>query len=231
MTSLWLRAYDAKIVQPSSVQSFLRFPLTQLLASGGHVRVLRALLHHGGAQSASQLAADCAMTARGVRNTLDALAAQGAVKVLGPASARLFAPALNQSLISALAQLFEAERQRWQQLHEQLRDGLADAAQIRSAWLYGSVARGTDEPRSDMDVAVVLADDSLDASRQVRDAVQVLGDRLGVHISPVVLTPLELANLLPSDPWWSEVSRDAKVLKGLSPAAEKDRCAKAGPPA
>ena len=171
------------------------------------------------------------MTARGVRNTLDALAAQGAVKVLGPASARLFAPALNQSLISALAQLFEAERQRWQQLHEQLRDGLADAAQIRSAWLYGSVARGTDEPRSDMDVAVVLADDCLDASRQVRDAVQVLGDRLGVHISPVVLTPLELANLLPSDPWWSEVSRDAKVLKGLSPAAEKDRCAKAGPPA
>ncbi len=70
-------------MQPSTVQSFVRFPLTHLLASGGHVRVLRALLSHGGAQSAAQLASDCAMTARGVRNTLDALVAQGAVKVMG----------------------------------------------------------------------------------------------------------------------------------------------------
>ena len=214
-------------MQPSSVQSFLRFPLTKLLASGGHVRVLRALLNHGGAQSAAQLASDCAMTARGVRNTLDALVAQSAVKVLGPASARLFTPALDRPLVSALAELFEAERQHWQRLQEQLRDGLAAENQIRSAWLYGSVARGTDEPRSDIDVVLVLADDSVDASRQVRDAMQVLGDRLGVHISPVVLTPSELAKLEPGDPWWSEVSRDAKVLKGVASAKEAARRAKA----
>ena len=218
-------------MQPSSVQSFLRYPLTQLLASGGHVRVLRALLSHGGAQSAAQLASDCAMTARGVRNTLDALVAQGAVKVLGTASVRLFTPALNQPLVSALARLFEAERQHWRQLQEQLHDGLAAENHVRSAWLYGSVARATDEPRSDMDVALVLDEDSLDTSRQVRDAVQELGDRLGVHISPVVLTPTELAKLSPSDPWWSELSRDAKVLKGDSPANEAARCLKAVQPA
>lgn len=223
--------YDVNTMHPSSVQSFLRFPLTQLLASGGHVRVLRALLQHGGAQSAAQLASDCAMSARGVRNTLDALVAQGAAMVLGPASGRLFVPAPNQPLLSALAQLFEAERRHWQQLQEQLRDGLAAEKQIHSAWLYGSVARGTDEPRSDMDVALVLADDSLDASRQVRDAVQVLGDRLGVKVSPVVLTPSALAKMSLGDPWWSEVSRDAKVLKGVSPAKEAARRAKAAQPA
>jgi len=218
-------------MQPSTVQSFVRFPLTHLLASGGHVRVLRALLSHGGAQSAAQLASDCAMTARGVRNTLDALVAQGAVKVMGPAGARLFAPALDQPLVSALARLFEAERQHWQWLQEQLRDGLDAETRIRSAWLYGSVARGTDEPRSDLDIALVLADDSVDASRQVRDALQVLGDRLGVHISAVVLTPSELAKLPPGDHWWSEVCRDAKVLKGVAPAREAARCAKAALPA
>lgn len=106
-------------MQPSSAQSFVRFPLTHLLASGGHVRVLRALLGHGGAQSAAQLASDCAMTARGVRNTLDALIAQGAVKVMGPAGTRLFAPALDRPLMSALAQLFEAERLHGQWLQEQ----------------------------------------------------------------------------------------------------------------
>lgn len=166
--------FDVSTMQPSSVQSFVRFPLTQLLASGGHVRVLRALLSHGAAHAPS----DCAMTARSVRNTLDALVAQGAVKVMGPAGARRFAPALDRPLVSALARLFEAERQHWQWLQEQLRDGLAAEKEIRSAWLYGSVARGTDEPRSDMGVALVLARDSDDASRQVRDAVQVLGERL-----------------------------------------------------
>jgi len=226
-----MHIYDVSTMQPSSVQSFVRFPLTQLLASGGHVRVLRALLSHGGAQSAAQLASDCAMTARGVRNTLDALVAQDAVKVMGPAGARLFAPALDRPLVSALAQLFEAERQHWQWLQEQLRDGLAAEKEIRSAWLYGSVARGTDEPRSDMDVALVLSNESVDASRQVRDAMQVLGERLGVQISTVVLAPTELAKLPPSDHWWSEVRRDAKVLKGVAPAKEAARCAKAAQPA
>jgi hypothetical protein len=69
-----------------------------------------------------------------------------------------------------------------------------------------------------MDIALVLADDSVDASHPVRDAMQVLGDRLGVHISPVVLTPSEVAKLPPDDLWWSEVRRDAKVLKGAAPA-------------
>lgn len=153
--------------------------------------------------------------------------AQGAVKVMGPAGARLFAPALDRPLVSALARLFEAERQHWQWLQEQLRAGLDAEMQIRSAWLYGSVARGTDEPRSDMDIALLLAGDGVDASRQVRDAMQVLGDRLGVHISPVVLTPSDLAKLPPGDRWWAEVCRDAKVLKEVAPAKEAARYAKA----
>lgn len=213
------------------MQSFLRCPLTWLLASGGHVRVLRALLHHGGAQSATQLAADCGMSAKGVRNTLDALVAQGVVQVLGPANGRLFAPAMQQPLMAALAQLFSTEQQQWPQLQAQLRDGLAAEPLIRSAWLYGSVARGTDAPRSDLDLALVITADSVDASRQVRDAVQALGDRLGVHISPVVLTPSDLAKIPSDDPWWTELSRDAQVLKGTSPAKEAARRAKAAQPA
>jgi predicted nucleotidyltransferase len=149
---------------------------------------------------------------------------------MGPAGTRLFAPALEQPLVSALAQLFEAERRHSQTLQDHLGDGLATEKQTRSAWLYGSVARGTDEPSSDMDIALVLVEGSVDTCRPVRDATQVLGDRLGVHISPGVLTPSELARLPPGDPWWSEVLRDTKGLKGISPAKEAARCAKAAQP-
>lgn len=78
---------------------------------------------------------------------------------------------------------FRSRAPTWQLLQEQLRDGLAAEDKIRSAWLYGRVARGTDEPRSDVDVAIVLAEEGTDAIGHVRDTVQVLSDGLGVHIS------------------------------------------------
>jgi hypothetical protein len=47
----------------------------------------------------------------------------------------------------------------------------------------------------------------------------------------VVLTPSEVAKLPPDDLWWSEVRREAKVLKGAAPAREAARCAAAAQPA
>ena len=214
-------------MQASSVQSYLRLPLTHLLASGGHVRVLRALLRHGGPLSVSQLAADCGMSTRGVRNVLDTLVGQRAVRVLGPARGQLFTAVVEQPLIAALRELFEAERAHWESLQAQLREGLAQEKHISSAWLYGSVARAMDQPRSDLDLALAVNEDTPAVGHQVRDAVQALGDRLGVHISAVVLTPSDLAQLPPGDIWWSDVLRDAKVLKGSAPAREAARRAKA----
>lgn len=214
-------------MQPSSLQSYLRFPLTHLLANAGHVRVLRALLNHGGPLSVSQLAADSGLSKRGARDVLESLLGQRAVTVLGPARGQLFAAALEQPLVAALRQLFAVEGAQWESLQVQLREGLAREKRIRSAWLYGSVAHGTDEPRSDLDLALAVDETAVGVSHEVRDAVQVLGDRLGVHISPVVLTPQDLAKLSTTDAWWSDVVRDAKVLKGMTPAKEAARCAKA----
>lgn len=213
-------------MQPSSLQSYLRFPLTHLLANGGHVRVLRALLNHGGPLSVSQLAADSGLSKRGARDVLESLLAQRAVTVLGPARGQLFAAAFDQPLIAALRQLYEVERAQWESLQVRLREGLAREKRIRSAWLYGSVAHGTDEPRSDLDLALVVDEIAVGVSHEVRDAVQALGDKLRVHISPVVLTPQDLAKLSPRDAWWSDVVRDAKVLKGVTPPKEAARCAK-----
>jgi len=214
-------------VKPSSIQSYLRFPLTHLLANAGHVRVLRVLLGHGGPLSVSQLAADAGLSKRGARDVLESLVAQRAVAVLGPARGQLFAAAVEQPVVAALRQLFEVERAHWESLQVKLREGLACEKHIRSAWLYGSVAHGTDGPRSDLDLALAVEENAVEVSHQVRDAVQALGDTLGVHISPVVLTPHDLAKLAPTDAWWADVVRDAKVLKGMTPAKEAARCAKA----
>lgn len=204
-------------MRTSARQSHLRFPLTRLLASAGHVRVLRALLAYGAPLSVAQLAADSRLTTRGTRFVLDSLVSQGMVSVLGQPRSQLYTVAARHPLAAALKALFDQEGALWVALQDALREGLASQKDIRSAWLYGSVARGEDEPRSDVDVVLVLNDGSLEAAHRVRDAVQALGDRLNVHFSAVVLTSAELAHLPEDDPWWSNVRRDAKVLKGGSP--------------
>lgn len=70
-------------------------------------------------------------------------------------------------MVSALGQLFEAERAHWESLQARLREALAQEKHIRSAWLYGSVARATDEPRSDVDLALAVDEDTPDVLRDV----------------------------------------------------------------
>lgn len=217
-------------MQASAAQSHLRFPLTHLLAGGGHVRVLRSLMTYGAPLSVAQVAADTGLTTRGARLVLDSLVSQGMVSVLGQPRSQLFTVAAQHPLAEALQTLFERERIRWDVLQDAWREGLAGERDIRSAWLYGSVARGDDAPRSDVDVALVVNEDSLDVKHRVRDAVQALGDRLNVHFSTVVLTPADVAALPPGDPWWSSILSEAKILKGVSPGKEAARCARAAQP-
>jgi predicted nucleotidyltransferase len=185
---------------------------------------------YGAPLGVAQLAADSGLTTRGTRLVLDSLVSQGIVSVLGQPRSQVFTVATQHPLAPALKDLFEQERVRWEALQKGLRAGLASQKEVRSAWLYGSVARGEDEPRSDVDLALVVNEDTLDVRHRVRDEVQAMGDRLDVNISAVVLTPAELAKLSEGDSWWADVMRDGKVLKGLAPGKEAMRCARAAQP-
>lgn len=211
-------------VQASAPQSHLRFPLTRLLASAGHVRVLRALLAHGAPLSVAQLAVDAGLTTRGTRLVLDSLVSQGIVGVLGQPRSQLFTLAAAHPMAAALQALFAGERAHWEALQEGLRQGFAAERAVRSAWLYGSLARGEDEPRSDVDLALIVSAEEPTLVQQARDAAQALGDKLSLQLSVTVLTPGDVARLPPNDAWWTGLTRDSKVLKGLSPSGEAARC-------
>lgn len=54
-----------------------------------------------------------------------------------------------------------------------------------------------------------------------------LEDEQQLRISLTALTPAELAALRDDDRWWSELVRDARVLKGAAPDTAKRQAAKA----
>ena len=62
---------------------------------------------------------------------------------------------------------------------------------------------------------------------QVREDLMPLEDEQQLRISLTALTPKELAALPEDDPWWSDVVRDGRVLKGAAPDQAPRRLAKA----
>ena len=214
----------------STAQSYLRFPLTRLLGNSGNIRVLRAMMAYGAPLSAVQLARDTGLTRQGVRLVLQGLEAQGLVTALGLPRSQLFSVVSAHPFAAALMTIFEQERNRWVVLNQTLRDTLQANPRVRSAWLYGSVARGEDAPLSDIDIAIVTQDDDTGIADEVRKAFQALEDRLNVHFSVVTLTPAEAARPRPDDRWWSELTRDAKLLKGVGPQQEALRCSRMAQP-
>lgn len=211
---------------PSRAQSHVRYPLTSILGSAGNVRALRALLSDRSPQSAPQLARLTGLTPQGVRLVLDTLARQQLVKVHGSGRAQLYALNESHPFASALAALFQEEQQRWERLLAKIREMLVKrGAAVRAAWLYGSVARGEDTPRSDLDIALLVSSQAV--ADQVREDFMPLEDGQQLHISLTALTPKELAALPDDDRWWSDVVRDARVLKGSAPDLARRQLVKA----
>jgi predicted nucleotidyltransferase len=210
---------------PSQVQSHVRYPLTSLLGGAGNVRVLRALVADRSPLSVPELARRAGLSPRGTRQVLEALVSQQLVLAYGSGRAQVYALGDSHPFAGAVAALFQAEAQRWERLLAAVRDVVGKRGDdVVAAWLYGSVARGEDTPASDLDIALVVA--SQEVTDQVREDLMPVEDEHHVHISLTGLTAQELAALPDGDPWWSDVVRDARVLKGSAPEAARQRLAR-----
>lgn len=210
---------------PSQMQSHLRHPLTVLLGSVGHVRVLRALTTDKAPQSAPQLASAAGLTPQGTRGVLNVLVRQRLVKAHGSGRTQLYELDAAHPLASSLAALFSDELGRWDALIGSIRDVLDRHDAVSAAWLYGSVARGEDAPDSDVDIALIVR--SQIEADQVRESLMPLEDAQQIRISLTALTAKDLAALPEDDPWWTNVAREARVLKGAAPDQVRRRLARA----
>lgn len=209
----------------SQTQSHIRYPLTGLLGSAGNVRVLRALTGEPPVQSAPQLASLAGLTPQGARLVLDALVRQRLVVAHGSGRALLYELNESHPLAASLRTLYQDEQRRWDGVLESIRAVLQrHGTAVSAAWLYGSVARGEDSSASDLDVALVVRSQAV--ADQVREDLMPLEDAQQVRISLTALTPRELAALPEDDPWWANVVRDGRVLKGAAPEQARRRLAK-----
>lgn len=203
-------------------QSHLQFPLTELLGQGGNVRVLRALICYGAPLSVSQLVGETKLSPPGVRAVLAGLADQQIVVPLGQGRAQLFDLRRRHPLARALRRIFAEERARWNSVTTALQSTFGAEPSVDAAWYYGSVARGEDGPRSDLDVAIVIRGGSVDdVLRQVRQTLHGFEETLLITVSLVGLSHADVIRLSKGDgdPWWRALARDARIIFGERPEA------------
>jgi len=210
--------YADSMKRPSTPQSHLRFPLTHLLGNESYVRILRALIAFGGPLSVAQIARDSGLSERGTRQILGSLVNQQMVKVFGQTRSQVFAVDFQHPLSKGLKDLFSCEQSRWDSLLQTLRSILQPVEEVAAAWYYGSVARGDDVPRSDLDIAIVVDKGAVDGvAEAVRQALLKVEDDYYVSCSVVALSPADAKSLSKGDEWWNTMVNAAKTLKGKAP--------------
>lgn len=149
---------------------------------------------------------------------------QRLVRAHGSGRVQLYELNTDHPLATSLAALFRAEYRRWDGLMGSIREVL-ERHDVNAAWLYGSVARGDDVPESDVDIALLVKSQA--GVDEVREALMLLEDAQQIRISLMALTIQELAALPEDDPWWANVVREGRVLKGTAPDEARRRAARA----
>lgn len=155
------------------------------------------------------------------RSALSRLLASEVVTAVGAGRSMVCTLRLEHPLVPALVALIAAEREQATVVFDAIRRA---ASTLRPAplavWLYGSVARGVDEPASDIDVALVSAlSEPTPQADALRDAISSELRERDHRVSVVALGPGDVARLArTSAKFWRELERDAVVLAGDAPA-------------
>jgi predicted nucleotidyltransferase len=148
---------------------------------------------------------------------LDELAKVGIVTRTESTGQHLYSINRNHYLTATLERLFRTEDEKLSLIQARLRRALGSRSGVLAGAIYGSVARGTTRPESDLDVLVIV--ETPQFSEQVRDALITEGDQLnliyGSRISPVVLTSEQWQTLNTNrDPFALSATTEAKVFLG-----------------
>lgn len=182
------------------------------------MRVLREMFAHGGELSAPWIAKRVGLSRQHVSRLIGGLAEVGIVEAVGLGGHLSYRVRQMHPLHQGIDWLFRAEAERFQGIQESIRRATNLDPRPAAVWLYGSVARGQDGARSDVDVAVVTEDEAVErVTEVVRERLRASEEALDFRASVVGISPADVLRLSAGDPWWITVKRGAIALSGPGP--------------
>lgn len=189
--------------------------LSEILGVRARVDVLRGLFRLPDAYSGSgrSIARMAGLDHRAAQRALDDLVSSGLVRVRVAPAANFYSVNLEHPLYPALKAAFDAEARYPEQLQRAVARGIEEhRLPVRKAYLYGSVARGEEDSRSDVDIAVVVETDGDSVRSGLEDLAEQLRARFGTNFHFMIATrPLdEMArNDAQGGALWAQIAAEA----------------------
>src|SRR5262249_8700027 len=118
-----------------------------------NVRVLRAVVQHGGFMTSGMIVQQARITRMSVLSALRRLEEAGVIETVGSARQRLYRVDRTSPFAAVLDALFGAESAHYSETIARIAH-LAKRLRAEAVWIYGSVARAADKPPSDLDLVV-----------------------------------------------------------------------------
>lgn len=169
--------------------------LETLLGSKTKIRILRTLRRHRGKEFTIRELANFINTSHtGVRKALDDLYEMNVVSLKAVGRSHTVTMNNESHLAALLDYLFKYEEKTLAEVQALIKKHLCHQTHIESVTIFGSVARGEEEPRSDIDL-LVLTDDKETAEYTVSELQIEFSRRFGNLLAPYILTSGEMENL------------------------------------
>jgi predicted nucleotidyltransferase len=167
--------------------------LEVLLGSRVKVKILRTLCRHRGKEfTIRELADFLNVSHTGVRKVLSDLYKMNAVRIRVIGKSHAVTVNTESYAAGLVDKVFKMEGETLRELVKLVAKKLGDPS-ITSALIFGSVARGEEEPLSDIDL-FILTEDKEKAESAVSELQREVSNRFGNAISPYVLSEEDLAD-------------------------------------
>ncbi len=194
----------------------LRRPLDAVFAAPSHLALLRALSETPQGASGRELARLAGLSHQASNNALARLKALGLVRRVGRGRTFLYTLNSEHALFTRLLRpLLDGERAVFRTILRTVEQAVGP--DCLSATLFGSVARGAENPASDFDLLVVLrrSQERGRITQVLSDLASTLSRTWGIRLNPIIFTPVQAQrHLRGKHPLFLAATRDGIPLAG-----------------
>ena len=148
----------------SNTNSFIRYPLNNILGYEANVRLLRCMIDTGRSMSHSELAEQTGLSLPGVHKVIPRLIETGIIEYLGLQGQQYVQLRDDHPLTDTIKHLFNNEKEYFDSLLNELKNQIKSLdKQPKSVWIFGKVAQGTDEYGDPIQIALLGKIKSVDS--------------------------------------------------------------------
>ena len=139
----------------NTTHSYLRNPLDQILGYPANIQLLRILIETGRGMSTGEIAGRTGLSVPGVHKVISRLLETGFIEQQNSGKTQLTSLRKSHPIASDLIRLFQAEKKQLINLTDSLKSIAGELKQQpTSVWIYGDVAKGTDDYGDPLQLAV-----------------------------------------------------------------------------